>query len=141
MLINSISGEKENRPGLLPLAAKYGAMFILLPLTDGNIPKTAPKCQAVIRSIYAKAQKAGMTKEDIIVDGLTMAVASDKDAAWETLATVAWCKKTFKSRTARGLSNVSFGMPGRPWLNAAFLAMAQYCGLSMAIANPAAWNS
>ncbi|HOU57285.1 MAG TPA: homocysteine S-methyltransferase family protein [Smithellaceae bacterium] len=137
MLINSISGEKEKLARLLPLAAKYGAMFILLPLTDGNIPKTAPKRQAVIRSIYAKAQKAGMTKEDIIVDGLTMAVASDKDAARETLATVAWCKKTFKSRTVLGLSNVSFGMPGRPWLNAAFLAMAQYCGLSMAIANPA----
>jgi len=137
MLINSISGEKEKLARLLPLAAKYGAMFILLPLTDGNIPKTAGKRQAVIRSIYAKAQKAGMTKDDFIVDGLTMAVASDAGAAQETLATVAWCKKTFKSRTVLGLSNVSFGMPGRPWLNAAFLAMAQYCGLTMAIANPA----
>ncbi|HPC87022.1 MAG TPA: homocysteine S-methyltransferase family protein, partial [Smithellaceae bacterium] len=99
MLINSISGEKEKLARLLPLAAKYGAMFILLPLTDGNIPKTAGKRQAVIRSIYAKAQKAGMTKDDFIVDGLTMAVASDAGAAQETLATVAWCKKTFKSRT------------------------------------------
>jgi len=66
-----------------------------------------------------------------------MAVASDNHAARETLSTVAWCSKTFKSRTILGLSNVSFGMPGRPWLNAAFLAMAQYCGLTMAIANPA----
>jgi 5-methyltetrahydrofolate--homocysteine methyltransferase len=66
-----------------------------------------------------------------------MAVASEPQAAWETLSTIAWCKKTFKAKTILGLSNVSFGMPGRPWLNAAFLAMAQYAGLTMAIANPA----
>lgn len=137
MLINSISGEKEKLARLLPLAAKYGAMFILLPLTDGNIPKTAGQREKVIGSIFRKAQKFGITKDDFVVDGLTMAVASDNHAARETLSTVAWCSKTFKSRTILGLSNVSFGMPGRPWLNAAFLAMAQYCGLTMAIANPA----
>jgi 5-methyltetrahydrofolate--homocysteine methyltransferase len=137
MLINSISGEKEKLARLLPLAAKYGAMFILLPLTDGDIPATAKKRQAVIESIFRKAQKFGFAKDDFVVDGLTMAVASDAEAAKETLATLAWCKKTFKCKTILGLSNVSFGMPGRPWLNAAFLAMAQYCGLTMAIANPA----
>ena len=137
MLINSISGEKEKLARLLPLAAKYGAMFILLPLTDGDIPHTAQKRQAVIQSIYRQAQKFGLTKDDFVVDGLVMAVASDATAAKETLATVAWCRKTFKTKTILGLSNVSFGMPGRPWLNAAFLAMAEYCGLTMAIANPA----
>lgn len=137
MLINSISGEKEKLARLLPLAAKYGAMFILLPLTDGDIPKTAKKRQAVIQAIFQKAQKLGFTKDDFIVDGLVMAVASDAEAARETLATVHWCRNTFQCKTILGLSNVSFGMPGRPWLNAAFLAMAQYCGLTMAIANPA----
>ncbi len=137
MLLNSISGEKEKLAKLLPLAAKYGAMFILLPLTDGDIPQTAKKRQAVIETIFRKAQRFGFTKADFIVDGLTMAVASDAHAARETLATLQWCKKTFKCKTILGLSNVSFGMPGRPWLNAAFLAMAQYCGLTMAIANPA----
>lgn len=137
MLINSISGEKEKLARLLPLAAKYGAMFILLPLTDGDIPHTAKKRRAVIQAIFQKAQKFGLTKDDFVVDGLVMAVASDAEAARETLATVNWCRKTFKSKTILGLSNVSFGMPGRPWLNAAFLAMAQYCGLTMAIANPA----
>ncbi|MEE9913581.1 MAG: homocysteine S-methyltransferase family protein [Deltaproteobacteria bacterium] len=137
MLINSISGEKEKLARLLPLAAKYGAMFILLPLTDGDIPHTAQKRRAVIQSIFQKAQKLGLTKDDFVVDGLVMAVAADREAAKETLATVNWCQRTFKSRTILGLSNVSFGMPGRPWLNAAFLAMAQYCGLTMAIANPA----
>lgn len=137
MLINSISGEKEKMARLLPVAAKYGAMFILLPLTDGEIPATAKKRQAVIEAIYRKAQKFGFTKDDFVIDGLTMAVASDASAGLETLSTLAWCKKTFKAKTILGLSNVSFGMPGRPWLNAAFLAMAQYCGLTMAIANPA----
>jgi len=137
MLINSISGEKEKLAKLLPLAAKYGAMFILLPLTDGEIPATAKKRQTVIENIFRKAQKFGFTKDDFVVDGLTMAVASDAGAGLETLATLSWCKKTFKVKTILGLSNVSFGMPGRPWLNAAFLAMAQFCGLNLAIANPA----
>lgn len=137
MLINSISGEKEKMAKLLPLAARYGAMFILLPLTGGELPRTAKKRQTVIENIFRKAQKFGFTKDDFIVDGLTMAIASDADAACETLATINWCKNTFQCKTILGLSNVSFGMPGRPWINAAFLAMAQYCGLNLAIANPA----
>ena len=137
MLINSISGEKEKLARLLPLAAKYGAMFILLPLTDGDIPKSAQKRQTVINNIFQRAKKFGFTKDDFVVDCLVMAVASDPTAAKETLQTLSWCKKTFKSKTILGLSNVSFGMPGRPWLNSAFLAMAQFCGLTMAIANPA----
>lgn len=137
MLINSISGEKEKMAKLLPLAARYGAMFILLPLTGGELPRTAKKRQTVIENIFRKAQKFGFTKDDFIVDGLTMAIASDADAACETLATIHWCKNTFQCKTILGLSNVSFGMPGRPWINAAFLAMAQYCGLNLAIANPA----
>ncbi len=137
MMINSISGEKEKLDKLLPLAAKYGAMFILLPLTGGEIPRTAKKRQAVIENIFRKAQKFGFTKNDFVVDGLTMAIASDPGAARETLATIDWCKTIFRCKTILGLSNVSFGMPARPWINAAFLAMAQYCGLTMAIANPA----
>lgn len=137
MLINSISGETQKMARLLPLAAKYGAMFILLPLTDGEIPQTAGKRQTVIKNILAEAKKLGMTKDDLVVDCLVMAVASDSKAAKETLATLKWCEEIFNSKTILGLSNVSFGMPGRPWLNAAFLAMAQYLGLTMAIANPA----
>jgi 5-methyltetrahydrofolate--homocysteine methyltransferase len=136
MLINSISGEKDKLAKLLPLAAKYGAMFILLPLTGGDLPKTAQKRQTVINNIFQRAKKLGFTKDDFIVDCLVMAVASDPIAAQETLKTLSWCTQIFKSKTILGLSNVSFGMPGRPWLNAAFLAMAQYCGLTMAIANP-----
>jgi 5-methyltetrahydrofolate--homocysteine methyltransferase len=137
MLINSISGEKEKIKKLLPLAAKYGAMFILLPLTDGEIPSTTKKRQSIIKHIFQAARKYGFTKDDFVVDGLVMAVASDPQAAKETLKTLSWCAESFKCKTILGLSNVSFGMPGRPWLNAGFLAMAQLCGLTMAIANPA----
>lgn len=139
MLINSISGEKEKIAKLLPLAAKYGAMFILLPLLDredGGIPHTAEIRQAVIKNIYSVARKFGFTKDDLLVDCLVMAVASDSGAALETLKTLRWCTETFRSKTIFGLSNVSFGMPGRTWLNAAFLAMAQLNGLTVAIANP-----
>ncbi|HPK53289.1 MAG TPA: homocysteine S-methyltransferase family protein [Smithellaceae bacterium] len=137
MLINSISGEKEKMARLLPLAAKYGAMFILLPLTEGEIPHTSEKRRIVIDNIYREARKLGFTKDDFLVDCLVMAVASDPYAARETLRTLRWCTEKFRSRTIFGLSNVSFGMPGRPWLNAAFLAMAQLSGLTVAIANPA----
>ena len=136
MLINSISGEKEKMARLLPLAAKYGAMFILLPLTDGELPRTASKRQTLVKNIFQEAKKSGFTKDDFIVDCLVMAVASDHHAAVETLKTLYWCAQIFKSKTILGLSNVSFGMPGRPWLNSTFLAMAQFCGLTMAIANP-----
>jgi 5-methyltetrahydrofolate--homocysteine methyltransferase len=137
MLINSISGEKKKLDKLLPLAAKYGAMFILLPLTDGDIPRISSKHQALIKKIFSKAKTFGFTKDDFIVDCLVMAVAADDQAAQETLKTLRWCTEVFHCRTILGLSNVSFGMPGRPWLNAAFLAMAQLSGLTMAIANPA----
>ena len=136
MLINSISGEKEKLTKLLPLAAKYGAMFILLPLTGGEVPQTAQKRQIIVKNIFQAAKKYGFTQDDFIVDCLVMAVASNPAAACETLKTLHWCAQTFKSKTILGLSNVSFGMPGRPWLNATFLAMAQFCGLTMAIANP-----
>jgi 5-methyltetrahydrofolate--homocysteine methyltransferase len=135
-LINSISGEKDKCEKLLSLAATYGAMFILLPLTDGEIPETAEKRKAVIRDVARQARHWGLTKDDFVVDGLVMTVASNPQAAVETLKTVRWCAEKLHCRTILGLSNVSFGMPERRWVNAAFLAMAQAEGLTMAIANP-----
>jgi 5-methyltetrahydrofolate--homocysteine methyltransferase len=135
-LINSISGEKDKCQRLLSLAAKYGAMFILLPLADGEIPETAEKRKAVIRNVARQARQWGLTKDDFVVDGLVMTVASNPQAAIETLKTVQWCTEKLQCRTILGLSNVSFGMPERRWVNAAFLAMAQAAGLTMAIANP-----
>lgn len=135
-LINSISAEREKLKKLLPIAAKYGAMFILLPLTDREVPETARVRKRIIRRILKAAKSHGFTGEDIVIDGLVMTVAANPGAAVETLDTVAWCAEKLKMRTVLGLSNVSFGMPERKWINAAFLAMACARGLTMAIANP-----
>ncbi len=136
-MINSISGEKQKLKNLLPVAAKYGAMFILLPVTDNEIPETAARRKGIIRDIFRAARRFGFSKDDIVVDGLVMTVASNPGAVKETLRTVAWSTHSFKCRTVLGLSNVSFGMPERKWMNTAFLAMTQAAGLTMAIANPA----
>jgi 5-methyltetrahydrofolate--homocysteine methyltransferase len=135
-LVNSISAEREKLKKLLPIAAKYGAMFILLPLTDREVPETARVRKRIIRRILKAAKRHGFTGEDIVIDGLVMTVAANPGAALETLDTVAWCAEKLKMRTVLGLSNVSFGMPERKWINAAFLAMACARGLTMAIANP-----
>ena len=136
-LINSISGETEKLRRLLPVAAKYGAMFILLPLTDRGIPETAGKRTDVVRAVEREARRHGFTREDFLVDGIVMTAASNPNAPRETLLTVRWAAETFGARTVVGLSNVSFGLPERRWINAAFLAMASASGLTAAIANPA----
>lgn len=135
-LINSISGEQHKLEDLLGIAKKYGAMFILLPIGGRKLPKTASERAVLIQDIFASASRHGFTKDDIIVDALTMAVSADQNAAVETLKTITWCTQEFKCRTVIGLSNVSFGLPGRTWINAAFVAMASFCGLTHAIANP-----
>jgi len=135
-LINSISGEEHKLERLLKTAARYGAMFILLPLTGKKLPRSSLERQKIVRDIYARAQDYGFTKDDIVVDALTLAVSADPGAAKETLATLKWCSEEFGVRTVLGLSNVSFGLPERKWINSAFLAMASSCGLSLAIANP-----
>ena len=135
-LLNSISGEEEKLEKLLPVAAKYGAMFILLPLAACEVPETAARRKEIVKQVYKKARAFGFTKDDIVVDGLVMAAATNSRAPLETLKTVKWCSGVFGARTVLGLSNVSFGMPERAWINAAFLAMAMDKGLTLAIANP-----
>lgn len=135
-LINSISLEKEKVEKLLPLAKKYGAMFILLPLSDEGLPKSLEEKKEIINEILEKAQKLGISKNQIIVDGLVTTVGANKNAALETLETIRYCKEDLKLCTTMGLSNISFGLPERPYVNGAFAAMAIASGLTMAIANP-----
>ncbi len=133
-LINSISGEQAKEP-LLAIAKKYGAMFILLPLSDAGLPKDLAEKIAIIEGIQEKALALGMTKEDIVVDGLVATVGANKNAALETLETIRYCKERGLA-TICGLSNISFGLPERGFVNTAFLTMAIREGLTMAIANP-----
>lgn len=135
-LINSISAEKKKLRRLLPIARKYGAMFILLPLSDAGVPELAQERYAVIREIITAAGEYGFTNNDIVVDGLVMSVSSNQSAGLETLKVIKWCGETVGCATIAGLSNVSFGLPEREHINAAFLAMGAGNGLSMAIANP-----
>ncbi|PIE36447.1 5-methyltetrahydrofolate--homocysteine methyltransferase [candidate division KSB3 bacterium] len=135
-LINSISAERKKQERLLQVAAKYGAMFILLPLTDDEIPATSEGRAAVVQQIYERALEYDLTKDDIVIDGLTMTVSSDQQAAVETLKFLRWSRYEFDTNTVLGLSNVSFGLPQRKWVNAAFMAMAIQNGLTTAIANP-----
>ncbi len=135
-LINSISLEKEKIAKLLPVAAKYGSMFILLPVSDEGVPGTNEKRRQIIGAIFENAQKYGFCKEDVVIDGLVMTVSSNQQAALETLDQIEWCAREFGSPSIIGLSNISFGLPERGWVNAAFLAMAIGRGLTLAIANP-----
>ncbi len=135
-LVNSLSLEKEKIRKLLPVIAKYGAMFILLPLSDKGIPKTLDERKKIIGEIYHNAKRFGLSKDDFIVDALIMSIASNPEYADISLATIDWCRKVLSFKTTVGLSNISFGMPNRSLINATFLGMARLKGLTMAIADP-----
>ena len=134
-LVNSVSLETEKFEKLLPIVAKYGAMFILLPLSDAGLPKNIDEKKEIIHKIYDRATSLGMSKEDIVVDGLVATVGANPKAALETLETIRYCKANGFA-TICGLSNISFAMPERSFVNTAFLTLAIQAGLTMAIANP-----
>ncbi len=134
-LVNSVSLETEKFEKLLPIVAKFGAMFILLPLSDAGLPKDIEEKKEIIHKIYDRALSLGMRKEDIVVDGLVATVGANPKAALETLETIRYCKSNGFA-TICGLSNISFAMPERGFVNTAFLTLAIQSGLTMAIANP-----
>ncbi len=134
-LLNSISAEKERLEKILPIAARYGAMLIALPLTDEGIPADAAARMAAVEKIIDAAKKYGYTENDICVDALIMAVASDPQAAWKALELISLASAK-GINTVCGLSNISFGMPDRALVNRTFLGMAMGRNLTMAIANP-----
>ncbi len=135
-LINSISLEPEKFEKLIPIAKKYGAMFILLPLSDAGLPKDLDEKKTIIHTILDEAKRHGMAEEDIVVDGLVATIGANKNAALEVLETIRYCKNDLGVATICGLSNISFGLPERVFVNTAFLTLAIGQGLTMAIANP-----
>lgn len=134
-MVNSISFEKGRIKKMLPAAAKYGAMFILLPLGDDEVPETAEQRQKYVGKIMKKAEAFGYSKNDVLIDGIVMTISSNQNAAMETLKMIE-CAAEAGFNTVIGLSNVSFGLPERKWVNSAFLAMAADRGLTAVIANP-----
>ena len=135
-LINSISFEEEKMKELLPIAKKYGAMFVLLPLSKAGLPDSIEEKHANIHGVIDAAKKYGLSERDAVVDLLVATVGADPNSALDCFATVDYCHNEIHVPTICGLSNISFGMPQRIFVNTAFLNVAISKGLNMAIANP-----
>ncbi len=134
-LLNSVTAEPE-RLALLPEIKKYGAAFVALPIDEHGIPETAEKRVAVMKRIISEAEKLGIDKRNILADPLVMTVSSDQKAPQQTLATLRAFREELGLFTTMGLSNISFGLPARGYINQAFLTMAIENGLTTAIVNP-----
>ncbi len=135
-LINSVNAEPEQLERVLPLAKRYGAAVLCLPLGKGDLPVVAEERVALAKEIVLAAYEVGLRSEDLLLDPLVLTLASGQDSAIQTLRTLAMYKETFGFPTVMGLSNVSFGLPQRPYLNSQFLTMALSHGLTAPILNP-----
>lgn len=134
-LINSVNGKAESMHAVFPLVARYGGVVIALTMDEQGIPATAAGRVAIARRIAAVAATYGIDKKEFVIDPLAMAVSSAEDSAEVTLETVRLLRKE-GFLTSLGVSNISFGLPHRDWINAAFFAMALENGLHCAILNP-----
>ena len=135
-LVNSVTGKAASMAAVFPLVKKYGGAVVALPLDESGIPLTAEGRIAIARKILDEALRYGIPKKDILLDGLTMTVSTDRNAALSTVETIRRAKQELSLNTILGVSNVSFGLPRREKLNAAFFAMALAAGLDAAILNP-----
>ncbi|MBR2408468.1 MAG: homocysteine S-methyltransferase family protein [Lachnospiraceae bacterium] len=135
-LVNSVSLEEGRAERLFPLVKKYGAMVVVLPLGSNGLPKDATERRENLRVLVQKAAEYGIPKESIVADGLVMTVGAEPQAALDALDTVKYCKEELEVATTCGLSNISYGLPERGYINTAFLMMAIANGLTMAIVNP-----
>ncbi|MDU6734733.1 MAG: homocysteine S-methyltransferase family protein [Veillonella sp.] len=135
-LINSVNGEEESITHVMPLAKRYGAALLCLPLSSGDLPEKAEDRVALAESIANRAYNYGLQPHDLLLDPLVLTLASGEDSARQTLKTLRLYKEKFGFPTVMGLSNISFGMPQRPYLNGQFLTMALASGLTTPIMNP-----
>ncbi len=134
-LVNSVNGKKESIEGVLPLVKKYGGVVVALTLDEGGIPNSVEGRIEIARRIITAAEGYGISKKNILVDPLAMAVSADTNAAKITLQTVKRLTE-MGIKTSLGVSNISFGLPMRETVNAVFFAQALQAGLSAAILNP-----
>ena len=135
-IVNSVNGEQKVLDAILPLCKKYGAAVVGLTLDEKGIPPTAEGRFAIAQKITAAANAAGIPNEDIYIDCLTLTASAQQEGAAQTLAALARCKRELGVRTVLGVSNISFGLPCRGYLNTTFLTMAMSAGLDLAIMNP-----
>lgn len=135
-LINSVNGKQESMHSIFPLVKKYGGVVIALTLDESGIPETPEGRLAVAQKIVDTAAKYGIPKKDIVVDALVMTISAGQEAAAVTLEALRLIRETLGVHTSLGVSNISFGLPQRENINAAFFTMALQSGLSAAIVNP-----
>ncbi len=135
-IINSVNGTEASLSAVLPLAAKYGAAVVGLTLDEDGIPKTAEKRIEIAEKILERALSYGIRKEDVYIDCLTLTVSAEPGAAMQTLDALQTVKNKLGLKTVLGVSNISFGLPARSVVNAAFLQMALSRGLDLPIMDP-----
>ncbi|MEJ8733386.1 MULTISPECIES: homocysteine S-methyltransferase family protein [Mediterraneibacter] len=136
-MVNSVSGKQESMDKVFPLLAKYGGVVIGLTLDEKGIPTDAQGRVEIAERIIKEAAKYGIEKKDIVIDALAMTISSEPQGAKVTLETLKRLREELQVHTVLGVSNISFGLPNRPIINAAFYTMAMLNGLSAGIINPA----
>ena len=135
-IVNSTNGEPEKLAAILPLCKKYGAAIVGLAIDEKGIQPKAADRVAIARRITEAALAAGIPREDIYIDCLTLTASAQQEDVLATVQALEACKKELGVRTVLGVSNISFGLPCRAYLNTTFLTMAMYAGLDLAIMNP-----
>ena len=135
-IVNSTNGELEKLAAILPLCKKYGAAIVGLAIDEKGIQPKAADRVAIARRITEAALAAGIPREDIYIDCLTLTASAQQEDVLATVQALEACKKELGVRTVLGVSNISFGLPCRTYLNTTFLTMAMYAGLDLAIMNP-----
>ena len=135
-IVNSTNGEPEKLAAILPLCKKYGAAIVGLAIDEKGIQPKAADRVAIAHRITEAALAAGIPREDIYIDCLTLTASAQQEDVLATVQALEACKKELGVRTVLGVSNISFGLPCRTYLNTTFLTMAMYAGLDLAIMNP-----
>ena len=135
-MVNSVSGKKESMDQVFPLIRRYGGVVIGLTLDESGIPSDADGRIRIAEKIIKEAERYGIKKKDIVIDALAMTISSEPDGAKVTLETLRRLRQELGVNTVLGVSNISFGLPARPVINAAFYTMAMMSGLSAGIINP-----
>ena len=135
-IINSVNGKEESLNAILPLAKKYGAAVVGLTLDDEGLPDTAQKRVAIAEKILNRALALGIPREDVFIDCLALTVSAQQEQARETLSAIRQVSDVLGLKTVLGVSNISFGLPGRAVMTQTFLAAALQCGLALPILNP-----
>jgi len=136
-IVNSVKGEKKSLETVLPLIKEYGAAVIGLTIDDDGLPKTADKRVQIAAKIIERAEKMGIPRENVIIDTLAMAVAADSKSAIPVLEAIQRINAEFGVNQTLGASNISFNLPDREYLNAAFLSLVINAGVTCPIVDAA----